>query len=657
MPKTFLFAVLIVLSVSCLCATAAEIHVAPDGNDANDGSKAKPLASVTAARDAVRKLVAAGLTEDVKVLIAPGRYYLPQGLVLGPQDSGSEKFSITYAGVGEKAPVLIGGRKVTGFNNMPDAIQVMPPLPQAAGNNVYKGSLGGATKSLVAQEDGVRLTLAREPNTGYARASGGRGTSISYGGDTYKMLAGGKFPDAVVAVWPDWGWDCRVTGLASAGVGQVALTKDVGTIKRNNRFYVMNAVPLLDSPGECVMDTTSGRMYVWPTKGTAEGKLYEIATADNVVLIKGGKDKPVRNVHFANLDMMLANADGVFIADAQDCSIRGCLIENTWERGVWVKGVNRGVMIADCEIRNVGRDCVGLTGEGMTATEVSTANVVENCHLHHGGVIFTQGAGVQIYFSGHNRVEHNHIHDFARYAVSVKAFSTRKTKRRDYDKLHARNNTIAYNHMHHVCQDSDDCGAIESWGPGKSNVYDHNLIHDSGAGGLQFGIYLDDATDDSTVSNNVIYGVKGGRFSAVICAKGIGNRIVNNVLVSAGVQAVLRSKASVSSHDQVITHNIFYIDAGSAVFDLYDWNSNRFKTCDNNVYFNPKGGLRNIGKGPGFGAVKGANSIEADPLFTDAAARDYSLKSDSPALKIGIKSIDLRNVGLTEKFPKRLARQ
>ncbi|MCE5328218.1 MAG: right-handed parallel beta-helix repeat-containing protein [Planctomycetaceae bacterium] len=646
MLKTFFASALIALIAPCLCAKAAEIYVAPDGNDANDGSKAKPLATVTAARDAVRKLVAAGLKDNVTVLIAPGRYYLPQGLVIEPQDSGSEKFSISYIGLGDKAPVLIGGAKIQGLKQHKDGIYVAS-MPQGA-------------KSLVAQEDGVRLTLAREPNTGYSRASGGRGASINYGGDAYKMLAGVKAPDAVVAVWPDWGWDCRTTGFASGGPGQVVMTKDVGPIKRNNRFYVMNALPLLDAPGECVAAGVEGKFYVQPTKGAPEGKLYEIATADNVVLIKGGKDKPVRNVHFANLDLMLANEDAVFVADAQDCSIRGCRIENTWERGVWVKGVNRGITIADSEIRNVGRDCIGLTGEGMTATEVSTANVIENCHLHHGGQIFTQGAGVQIYFSGHNRVEHNHIHDFARYGASVKAFSTRKTKRRDYEHLHARNNTIAYNHIHHVCQDSDDCGAIESWGPGKGNVYDHNLIHNSGTGGgIQFGIYLDDATDDSTVTNNIIYNVAGSRIGAAICAKGIGNRIVNNVLVAGpGVRAALRSKSSEASYDQVITHNIFYLEnGGAAVFDFDDWQSNRFKTCDNNVYFNPKGGLHNMGRGPAFPAVKGAASITEDPKFTNAADRDYSLKADSPALKIGIKSIDTSAIGLTDKFPKRLARQ
>ena len=66
---------------------------------------------------------------------------------------------------------------------------------------------------------------------------------------------------------------------------------------------------------------------------------------------------------------------------------------------------------------------------------------------------------------------------------------------------------------------------------------------------------------------------------------------------------------------------------------------------------------RRLGRGPAFPSVKGANSIAVDPLFANAAAHDYSLKSDSPALKIGVKSIDTSAIGLTDKFPKRLTRQ
>ena len=46
----------------------------------------------------------------------------------------------------------------------------------------------------------------------------------------------------------------------------------------------------------------------------------------------------------------------------------------------------------------------------------------------------------------------------------------------------------------------------------------------------------------------------------------------------------------------------------------------------------------------------------ADPLFVDWEAGDFRLKPDSPALKMGIQSIDLSGVGLTDDFPERFKR-
>ena len=44
-------------------------------------------------------------------------------------------------------------------------------------------------------------------------------------------------------------------------------------------------------------------------------------------------------------------------------------------------------------------------------------------------------------------------------------------------------------------------------------------------------MYLDDATDHFTVTNNVIWGIVGTSGNQCIFSKGIGNRIENNILI------------------------------------------------------------------------------------------------------------------------------
>ena len=46
------------------------------------------------------------------------------------------------------------------------------------------------------------------------------------------------------------------------------------------------------------------------------------------------------------------------------------------------------------------------------------------------------------------------------------------------------------------------------------------------------------------------------------------------------------------------------------------------------------------------------HSIFADPLFVDPKNKDYRLRSDSPALKLGFINFDARETGLTVDFPR-----
>jgi hypothetical protein len=90
---------------------AAEFHVAAEGRDTNPGTAAASLATLERARQAAREKVAAGLTWDVRVLIRGGNYEQAGTIAFGPPDSGSEKYSITYAAYPGEQSVLSGGRR------------------------------------------------------------------------------------------------------------------------------------------------------------------------------------------------------------------------------------------------------------------------------------------------------------------------------------------------------------------------------------------------------------------------------------------------------------------------------------------------------------------------------------------------------------------
>ena len=41
-----------------------------------------------------------------------------------------------------------------------------------------------------------------------------------------------------------------------------------------------------------------------------------------------------------------------------------------------------------------------------------------------------------------------------------------------------------------------------------------------------------------------------------------------------------------------------------------------------------------------------ANSLIADPMFTDSESNDFSFKENSPAYKLGISEIDTNSIGV-----------
>ncbi len=101
MTPARLLAAWIILTISVAASMAApppaDLYVAPNGNDRNPGTAAAPLATIARARDLLRPRIAAGLSADVLVAIRGGTYRLEQPLVFGPEDSGSDRHSVTYA--------------------------------------------------------------------------------------------------------------------------------------------------------------------------------------------------------------------------------------------------------------------------------------------------------------------------------------------------------------------------------------------------------------------------------------------------------------------------------------------------------------------------------------------------------------------------------
>ena len=362
----------------------------------------------------------------------------------------------------------------------------------------------------------------------------------------------------------------------------------------------------------------------------------------------------------------------MYLEHAEHCAVRSCHVRNAGYNGITLNACAQHNEVYGNHIEEAGFHGVLIIGYAPRTglnLDVNNHNSVISNHIHHCGRLVGHGAGLFIHSSGHNRIAHNLIHDLPRYGICSKgehAPPEGQTFEQWMDANPSRHNVYEYNHVHHCNLDSEDSGMISFISTGPHNIVRNNLIHDNPRelDGLAFGIYLDDGAGYFTVSHNVICNLDGGGQGRImpIYAKGIHNRIVNNVLIcgpKAHAAIACAEMFGMLCYSHEWRRNIVYLEGDAThVWSFWNWNENRLAACDENLFWNAAGPC--TVKVPGQDAEEvlsmdewreytdgqfDQHSLVADPMFVDAKNSDYRLHPDSPAHRLGIESIDISECG------------
>src|SRR4029453_2553505 len=84
----------------------------PAGNDAADGTRQHPFATLERARDAARQARAAAPGAAVTVWVGGGTFSIRNTFALDARDSGRAIAPVTYRAVPGETPRLMGGRQL-----------------------------------------------------------------------------------------------------------------------------------------------------------------------------------------------------------------------------------------------------------------------------------------------------------------------------------------------------------------------------------------------------------------------------------------------------------------------------------------------------------------------------------------------------------------
>lgn len=670
---SFIFRIFFFIFLACLflnlfaAETPIQIYISTLGKDtwsgklpAPDGqSRDGPFATIARARDAVRDLKKNGLKHPVFIKLRQGIYQQTETLLFSAVDSGSEKFPVTYGAYGNEQVVISGGINISGWQEFTinGKFCWIADLPENAAN------LGPFQELFV---NGDRRPRTRLPQTGFYRYALIPDSTLSSGisqGQSSMFFMPGQFnaswknlADIEVVTFGRIAESHQYIKSIDSAKNLITFTsKSISNMydKKDSlaRFFIENIFDALGEPGTWYLDSSANRVYYIPQMGEQlETSTFTVPRLRCVVKIAGTTSGPVpHHIFFENINFQYAEAPysrnfagsaqaasevpGAIILDrANNCTFYRCNFSALGTYGLEISGSSQNNRIIGCEFSDLGAG-------GIKIGDNSEKTMVSNCSIHDGGIIYPSAVGIWIGTSAHNRILNNHI-----YNLHNSGISCGWTK--DYTPTITIDNRIEYNHIHDIGSNLlNYLGAIYTVGLQPGTVINHNLIHN--VFNYRYsasGIFLDQGSSEILVENNICFMTQS---AGITQSTGKDNLIRNNIFAFARELPVYRSKEE-EHNSFLFEKNIVYYDSDNEIIGGQR-NSTTFShiRVDDNVYWHN-------GKPITFNRMKlkdwqllgnDTRSLVEDPLFSNPASNDFSLKSNSPALALGFKPIDILNIG------------
>ena len=384
-------------------------------------------------------------------------------------------------------------------------------------------------------------------------------------------------------------------------------------------------------------------------------------------------------------DWAIARLGAVRFDNAEDCTVSDCVFDEVGGNGVFISNYARRVNVTGCHFRRAGESAVCLVGNDDAVRSLGIHKVryashdgidthpgprspdypadckIHNNLMHDLGVFGKQTAGVYISAAEKVRVSHNTIYRTPRAGICIN------------DGCWG-GHIIEFNDVFQTVRETGDHGPFNSWGRDRywqsyhrenlpcdvsrskqlsrldsrtpTIIRNNRFVHESGS--HSWGIDLDDGSTNYIVRNNLCLGC------SVKLREGFYRTVENNVFVTAIPPA---KQCCFTDSGDIIRRNILVDIRGNRGWvDFRDPPAE----MDHNLYYNfsnetPIFRCRAEEMGKGFknrmtlaewqaqGLDK--HAVYADPKFVAPEEGDFSVRPDSPAIKLGFKNFPMNRFG------------
>jgi hypothetical protein len=270
----------LILAAALAAAPGARsaLWVSPGGDDANPGTEEQPLRTVGRARDIVRTLNA-NMSDDITVFIG-GTHRLTRPLEFGPEDSGTNGFSVVYTAAPGERPVLSGGLPVDGWTLADPARNLWSaPAPEGLAD----------TRDLFVNGSPAIRTRTR----------------------LYHTLPESQEDASKPDPWALWKNPADVELISSAP--DAIWSERAGAPP----YYGENALELLATPGQWYFDRSARRIYYMPRAGeNLTAARVVAASASALVVGEGTRERPLLGLIFKGIRFEYSTAAGALATAA-----------------------------------------------------------------------------------------------------------------------------------------------------------------------------------------------------------------------------------------------------------------------------------------------------------------------------------------------------